>query len=80
MGFFKKVFRAVTKPIKAIVDPVLDLGASVVKAVISPFTGAFDLPDVSINTDIADSQMKAATVVDFNGANRPVPVLYGTRL
>lgn len=80
MGFFKKVFRAVTKPIKAIVDPVLDLGASVVKAVISPFTGAFDLPDVSINTDIADSQIKAATVVDFNGANRPVPVLYGTRL
>ena len=42
MGFFKKIFRAVTKPIKAIVDPVLDLGASIVKAVISPFTGAFE--------------------------------------
>ena len=80
MGFFKKIFRAVTKPIKAIVDPVIDLGTSIVKAVISPFTGAFDLPDVAINTDVTSSEIKAATVVDFNGANRPVPVLYGTRL
>lgn len=80
MGFFKKIFRAVTKPIKAIVDPVLDFGAAVVKAVISPFTGAFDLPDTSINTDVTSSEIKAATVVDFNAANKAIPVLYGTRL
>ena len=80
MGFFKKIFRAITKPIKAIVDPVLDFGAAVVKAVISPFTGAFDLPDIAINTDITSSEIKAATIVDFNAANKAIPVLYGTRL
>lgn len=77
MGFFKKVFNAVTKPIKAIVDPIIDVGTSIIKAVISPFTGAFDLPDISVDTNVGSSVIKAATVVDFNAANRPVPVLYG---
>ncbi len=80
MGIFKKIFRAVTKPIKAIVDPVIDLGTSVVKAVISPFTGAFDLPDTSINTEVTSAAIKAATTVNFNAANRPMPILYGNRL
>tara|TARA_E500000178_G_C17025099_1_gene757591 strand:+ start:297 stop:3020 length:2724 start_codon:yes stop_codon:yes gene_type:complete len=80
MGFIKKVFRAVVKPVKFILDPVIDLGTSIVKAVISPFTGAFNLPDTSINFDTTSQEIKAATVVDFNGANRAIPVLYGTKV
>jgi len=79
MGWFKKLIpKEIRKPVKAKVDPIIDLGASVVKAVISPFTGAFNLPDISIDTNIGTSEIKAATTVDFNGANRAVPVLYGT--
>tara|TARA_Y100001972_G_scaffold121990_1_gene166851 strand:- start:145 stop:2859 length:2715 start_codon:yes stop_codon:yes gene_type:complete len=81
MGWFKKLIpKEIRRPIKAIVDPVIDLGASVVKAVISPFTGAFNLPDISIDTNIGTSEIRAATTVDFNGANRAVPVLYGNLL
>ncbi len=88
MGIWSRVKRRASKlipneikrPVKAIVDPVLDLGSSVIKAVISPFTGGFDLPDTSINTDITSAEIKAATVVDFNAANKAVPVLYGDRL
>lgn len=81
MGWFKKLIpKEIRKPVKAIVDPIIDLGASVVKAVISPFTGAFNLPDISIDTNIGTSEIRAATTVDFNGANRAVPVLYGNLL
>jgi hypothetical protein len=80
MGFVSKVFKTIVKPIKAIVDPILDFGSSIIKAVISPFTGAFNLPDTSINFADTSQEIKAATIVDYNGANRAVPVLYGTKL
>ncbi len=88
MGLWSKVKRRAAKLIpnevkrgvKAVVDPVLDLGSSVIKAVISPFTGGFDLPDTSINTGQTSAAIKAATIVDFNAANQAVPVLYGNRL
>jgi hypothetical protein len=80
MGILKKVFRAVTRPVKKIIDPVLDLGAGIVKAVISPFTGAFDIPDVSIDTNIGNNEITANTTVNFNGANRAIPVIYGTQV
>jgi hypothetical protein len=80
MGFVSKVFKTIVKPIKAIVDPIIDLGTSIIKAVISPFTGAFNLPDTSINFADTSQEIKAATIVDYNGANRAVPVLYGTKI
>ena len=80
MGILKKVFRAVTRPIKKIVDPVLDLGAGIVKAVISPFTGAFEIPDTSIDTNFGNNEITGNTTVDFNGANRAIPVVYGTQV
>lgn len=76
--FFKKIIpKEIRRPIKAIVDPIIDLAANTVKAVISPFTGGFDLPDVSLDVNAGSGQIKAATTVDFNAANRPIPVLYG---
>lgn len=80
MGFFKSAFNFVKKTVKVVVDPIIDIGTSVVKAVISPFTGAFDLPDLNIDTGVASDTIKAATTVDFNGANRTIPVLYGNRI
>ena len=80
MGFFKKAWNFIARPIKAIVDPVIDFTTNTFKAVISPFTGAFDLPDSSVNFDQTSNAIKAATVVDFAAANRAVPVLYGHKI
>jgi|TARA_R110000744_G_scaffold76798_1_gene152002 hypothetical protein len=77
MGFFKKAFNFIARPIKAIVDPVIDFTMNTFKAIISPFTGAFDMPDIEVNFDQTSAAIKAATVVDFAAANRSVPVLYG---
>jgi hypothetical protein len=87
MGFFKKVTRFVKKVVsapvkivKAVVDPAIDLVTDTFKAVTSPFTGGFDLPDTAVNFDTTSATIKAATVVDFNTANKAVPVLYGNRI
>lgn len=81
MGFFKKLIpKEIRKPVKAIVDPIIDLGTSAVKAIISPFTGAFSLPDISTDFTVGNELVKAATTVDFRGANRAVPVLYGNNI
>ena len=79
-SFIKKVFRAPVRIVKAIVDPVLDFTTNTFKAIISPFTGAFDLPDTSVNFDQTSAEIKASTVVDFAAANRSVPVLYGHKV
>tara|TARA_A100000172_G_scaffold81110_1_gene73042 strand:+ start:21712 stop:24453 length:2742 start_codon:yes stop_codon:yes gene_type:complete len=79
-SFVKKVFRAPVRIVKAIVDPVLDFATNTFKAIISPFTGGFDLPDVSVNVDAGTNEIKAATSVDFSAANRAVPVLYGHKI
>ena len=50
MGWFKRIFRAPVRIIRAVVDPIIDVGTNIVKAVTSPFTGAFDVPDESIET------------------------------
>ena len=84
MGWFKKIFRKAKRVVKKIVDPILDLGASIVKAVISPFTGAFDLGDenLDLSSDFSPGlgTIKANIQVDFNGANRTIPVIYGTQV
>ena len=48
MGWFKKIFRAPIRLIKAVVDPIIDLGTNIVKAVVTPFTGGFDVPEESM--------------------------------
>jgi len=80
MGFISKLFKSATKVVKAVVDPIIDLGTNVVKGVLSPFLGAFNLPDISINADVGNSEIKAATAVDFNGSNRAIPVVYGNQV
>lgn len=80
MGILKKVYRKITRPIKKVIDPVIDFGAGIVKAVISPFTGAFDIPDVSIDTNLGNNEITGNTTVNFNGANRSIPVIYGTQV
>ena len=80
MGFLKKAFNFVKKTVQTVIDPIINIGIAVVKAVISPFTGAFDLPDISIDAGYGSDTIKAATTVDFNGANRAIPVLYGNRI
>ena len=87
MGWFSKAKRAVkklvsipVKIVKAVVDPAIDLVTNTFKAVVSPFTGAFDMPDSSVNFDQTTNAIKAATTVDFNTANRAVPILYGNRI
>jgi hypothetical protein len=78
--FVKKLISAPVKIVKAVVDPAIDFVTNTVKAVISPFSGGFDLPDTSINFDETSNAIKAAVSVDFNSANRAIPVLYGTRV
>ena len=84
MGWFKRIFRAPLKIIKAVVDPIIDVGTNIIKAVVSPFTGAFDIPDASIETpeDFAPAlaNIKSNIIVDFNGANRSIPVVYGSQV
>jgi len=84
MGWFKKIFRAPVRIIKAVVDPIIDVGTNIVKAVTSPFTGAFDVPDESIEApeDFAPAlaNIKSNIIVDFNGANRSIPVVYGSQV
>lgn len=84
MGWFKKIIRKAKRVVKKIVDPILDLGASIVKAVVSPFTGAFDLGDENLDmpSDFSPGlgTIKANIQVDFNGANRTIPVIYGTQV
>jgi len=88
MGIFKRIKRRVSKlipneikrPVKAVIDPVFDFVTDTAKAVVSPFTGGFDLPDTAVNFDTTSAAIKAATVVDFNTANKAVPVLYGNRI
>lgn len=79
--FIKKIIpKEIRRPVKAIVDPVIDFTANTLKAVVSPFTGGFDLPDVSLDVNAGSGQIKAATTVDFNAANRSIPVLYGNNV
>jgi len=79
--FFKKIIpKEIRRPVKAIVDPVIDFTTNTLKAVVSPFTGGFDLPDVSLDVNAGSGQIKAATTVDFNAANRAIPVLYGNNV
>ena len=84
MGWFKKIFKKAKRAVKKVVDPILDLGASIVKAVVSPFTGAFDLGDENLDMpgDFSPGlgTIKANIIVDFNGANRTIPVIYGTQV
>ena len=50
MGWLKKLIpKEIYKPIKSIIDPAIDFTVGLVKAVISPFTGAFNMPDESVN-------------------------------
>ena len=63
---------------KKIIDPVIDFTTDAVKGVVnfvmSPFTGGFDVPDISIDTPAA---IERATTVDFTPSNKPIPVCYG---
>ena len=63
---------------KKIIDPVIDFATDSVKGVISfvmsPFTGGFDIPDISIDTTAA---IDRATTVDFTPSNKAIPVCYG---
>jgi hypothetical protein len=59
---------------KNIINPVVDFTVNVVKTVISPFTGGFNVPDIP---DIADAQIESSTTVDFNASNKGIPICYG---
>ena len=63
---------------KKIIDPVIDFTTDAVKGVVnfvmSPFTGGFDVPDISIDTPTA---IERATSVDFTPSNKAIPVCYG---
>ena len=81
MGWLKKLIpKEIYKPIKSIIDPAIDFTVGLVKAVISPFTGAFNMPDESVNFGSGVAEIKANLIVDFNGANRSIPVIYGTEV
>ena len=84
MGWFKRIFRAPIKILKKVVDPIIDLGTNIVKAVVTPFTGGFDVPEESmeLSGDFAPAlaSIKSNIIVDFNGANRSIPVIYGTQV
>jgi len=79
-SFFKKIISVPVRIVKAVVDPAFDLVTNTFKAIISPFTGAFDLPDVSVNFEAGTNEIKAATTVNFSAANRAIPVLYGHKV
>ena len=80
MGIFKKAFNFIARPIKAIVDPVIDFTTNTFKAIVSPFTGGYDMPDNAINYSSTSDEIKATTTVNFNAANRAMPVLYGNNV
>ena len=80
MGIFKKAWNFITRPIKAIVDPVFDLVTNTFKAIVSPFTGGYDMPDYAIDYSSTSDEIKATTTVNFNAANRAMPVLYGNNV
>ena len=79
-SFLKKMVSLPVKIVKAVVDPVFDFATNSYKAITSPFTGAFDMEDASVTVDATSQQIKASTIVDFNAANRTIPVLYGNRV
>lgn len=77
----KKAFKKyVVNPIKSVVDTAVDTVTTVGKVILSPFTGAFNIPDFNIDTGAATAEMKGNLSVDFNGANRAIPVLYGQNI
>jgi hypothetical protein len=79
MGFFKKIvkkaFSIPKKIVDKAIDTVVDVGKAIVNIAISPFTGGFDIPDISVDTTTAIDQ---ATTVDFAPGNKAIPVRYGT--
>ena len=77
-SFFKKILYAPVKIIKAVVDPVFDFATNSYKAIVGAFTGGFDMGPM--DADSTSQQIKASTIVDFNAANRTIPVLYGNRV
>lgn len=77
----------VLKPIKAVVDPVIDFATGAFKGIVDTITGAFSLPDFGLNipdlnfdTAVGNAEIKAATTFSYNGANRAIPVLYGQQI
>ena len=81
MGWLKKLIpKEIRNPVKKVLDPIIDFGTSVVKAVISPFTGAFSIPDINFDTGFSNDQIREATTVNFKGGNRAIPVLYGNHV
>lgn len=59
---------------KNVINPIVDFTVNVVKAVISPFTGGYNVPEVP---DTPDTPVESNTTVDFNSANRGIPICYG---
>ena len=77
-SFFKKIISAPVKIIKAVVDPIFDFATNSYKAIVGAFTGGFDMGPM--DADSTSQQIKASTIVDFNTANKTIPVLYGNRI
>jgi len=69
-----QVFNAGKKVIDKTIDTVTDVGKAVINIALSPFTGGFDIPDISVDSSVAIDQ---ATSVDFTPSNSAIPVCYG---
>ena len=61
-----QVFNAGKKVIDKTIDTVTDVGKAVINIALSPFTGGFDIPDISVDSSVAIDQ---ATSVDFTPSN-----------
>lgn len=81
MSFVVKAVKSVVKAVVGVVTGVVKAIGSVVSAVInfvaSPFMGLFGVPDVP--SDTGESQRQQGILVQQQGSNVDIPVVYGYR-
>jgi len=77
MGFFKKIFKPFKNVIDSGIDLVTDTAKYAINLVTSPFTGGFNVPDISIPGPEA---INNELTLNYNSSNSPIPVLYGRRV
>lgn len=75
MGFFKKIFKAITAPFKAAINLVTGLISGVVSVFTGNFGVNFDSPDYSSNS----AETIQGVLVNKDSAISDIPVVYGTR-
>jgi hypothetical protein len=75
MGFFKKIFKAITAPFKAVINLVTGLISGVVSAFTGNFGVNFDSPDYASSS----AESIQGVLVNKDSAISDIPVVYGTR-